>query len=179
MKIRFRFEPRDLWVGVFWDRKPDGLHVVVCLLPMLALTFIFPRRPADFSELQRQLARGRVGVSLHGKIDPKTGEVRVKDIALVSPTGPRDGVLLIDRYSLAATGLSGALEAPARSYREPAPPDPTPPIDSLPEETRTAMRMARAYCPTCGERTEYDPMPMLLGGPSPKCSACARPLFKQ
>lgn len=31
------FEPRDLWVGVFWDRRDDGLHVYVCLFPTLVL----------------------------------------------------------------------------------------------------------------------------------------------
>lgn len=29
------FEPRDLWVGVFWDRRPDGLHIYLCAVPTL------------------------------------------------------------------------------------------------------------------------------------------------
>lgn len=32
-----RFEPRDLWVGVFWDRRLDGFHVYVCPLPTLVI----------------------------------------------------------------------------------------------------------------------------------------------
>lgn len=36
-RAKFRFEPRDLWVGLFWDRRPDGLHVYVCLVPCLVL----------------------------------------------------------------------------------------------------------------------------------------------
>lgn len=34
---RLLFERRDLWVGVFWDRKPDGLHVFLCPIPTVAL----------------------------------------------------------------------------------------------------------------------------------------------
>jgi hypothetical protein len=49
-KIGFQFEPRDLWVGVFWDRRwtirpapgeqydtrhYDSIWVYVCLVPML------------------------------------------------------------------------------------------------------------------------------------------------
>ncbi|AYD83937.1 hypothetical protein SEA_GETALONG_77 [Gordonia phage Getalong] len=34
------FEPRDLWVGVFWDRRPDGLHIYVCPFPTLVLHVI-------------------------------------------------------------------------------------------------------------------------------------------
>lgn len=35
------FEPRDLWVGVFWDRRKDGLHVYVCLLPTIVLHLVW------------------------------------------------------------------------------------------------------------------------------------------
>jgi hypothetical protein len=31
------FERRDLWVGVFWDRKADGLHICLCPFPTLGL----------------------------------------------------------------------------------------------------------------------------------------------
>ena len=40
-----RFEPRDLWVGVFWDRRPDGLHVYVCLVPAFVY-HVYPLIPA-------------------------------------------------------------------------------------------------------------------------------------
>jgi hypothetical protein len=33
MRVRFRIEPRDLWVGLFWDHRSDGLHLFVCPLP--------------------------------------------------------------------------------------------------------------------------------------------------
>lgn len=34
---RVLIERRDLWVGLFWDRRPDGLHVWVCPLPTVAV----------------------------------------------------------------------------------------------------------------------------------------------
>lgn len=27
------FEPRDLWVGVFWDRKNTYLFIYICIVP--------------------------------------------------------------------------------------------------------------------------------------------------
>lgn len=32
-----KFEPRDVWVGLYWDRRYDGLHVYVCLIPMIVM----------------------------------------------------------------------------------------------------------------------------------------------
>ena len=37
MSVRLRFEPRDLWIGVYWDRRPGALVLYVCLLPLLPL----------------------------------------------------------------------------------------------------------------------------------------------
>lgn len=31
------FEPRDLWVGVYWDRTRYELAVYICLIPTLPL----------------------------------------------------------------------------------------------------------------------------------------------
>jgi len=51
--IRLLLEPRDLWVGIFWNRVKLGdfgdefLLVYVCLIPCLPLVFswnIFPGR---------------------------------------------------------------------------------------------------------------------------------------
>ena len=36
---RFHFEPRDLWIGVYWKRYPQALEVFLCLLPTLPLIF--------------------------------------------------------------------------------------------------------------------------------------------
>ncbi len=43
MNARILFEPRDLWIGVFWDRRPAELRVYVCLIPTLPLLLTFPR----------------------------------------------------------------------------------------------------------------------------------------
>lgn len=39
------FEPRDLWVGVFWDRRRyigggTALHVFVCPVPCIVFHFV-------------------------------------------------------------------------------------------------------------------------------------------
>lgn len=31
------FEPRDIWVGVFWKRFPKALEFYLCVLPMIPL----------------------------------------------------------------------------------------------------------------------------------------------
>jgi hypothetical protein len=39
------FEPRDLWIGVYWDRQRpsgfivDSLYVYLCVVPMLVVLF--------------------------------------------------------------------------------------------------------------------------------------------
>lgn len=37
MSIKLFFEPRDMWIGVFWDRRPNELRIYVCLVPCLPL----------------------------------------------------------------------------------------------------------------------------------------------
>ena len=37
LKIQFQFEPRDVWVGVFWRSTPLCMHLYVCLLPLVPL----------------------------------------------------------------------------------------------------------------------------------------------
>lgn len=41
-EIRIVFEPRDLWVGVYWDRQWFALVVYICLIPMLPLKIVLP-----------------------------------------------------------------------------------------------------------------------------------------
>jgi hypothetical protein len=40
MRPTIKFEPRDVWVGWFWDRRSDGTHHYVCILPMLVIHWI-------------------------------------------------------------------------------------------------------------------------------------------
>jgi hypothetical protein len=47
--FNFIFEPRDLWVGVYWDRVTDtvvdnGLRLYVCVIPTFVVLIIFPAR---------------------------------------------------------------------------------------------------------------------------------------
>lgn len=40
--MTIRFEPRDVWVGLFWDRRHDGLHFYVCLVPCIVVHWVRP-----------------------------------------------------------------------------------------------------------------------------------------
>lgn len=33
--LSVKLEPRDAWVGLFWDKRRDGLHVYVCPVPFV------------------------------------------------------------------------------------------------------------------------------------------------
>lgn len=33
--IRWLVEPRDLWIGVYWNRYPSALDLFICVLPAL------------------------------------------------------------------------------------------------------------------------------------------------
>ncbi|GAA2418371.1 hypothetical protein [Mycolicibacterium llatzerense] len=36
-RLTISFEPRDVWIGWFWDRRPDGVHHYLCPLPCLVI----------------------------------------------------------------------------------------------------------------------------------------------
>ncbi len=40
LAVRILFEPRDLWVGLYWDKRDDGLYLYVCIIPMLPLLIV-------------------------------------------------------------------------------------------------------------------------------------------
>lgn len=35
--LALKFDPRDVWVGVYWNPNPGRLDVYVCLLPLLPI----------------------------------------------------------------------------------------------------------------------------------------------
>jgi len=40
-EIKLKFEPRDLWIGVYWDGGHEGrfhwLVIYICVIPMLPI----------------------------------------------------------------------------------------------------------------------------------------------
>jgi hypothetical protein len=38
--MTIKFEPRDVWIGWFWDRRSDGTHHYVCLIPMIVIHWV-------------------------------------------------------------------------------------------------------------------------------------------
>ena len=54
-KMQLQWEPRDLWVGLFWRRSDIAWHIYVCLLPCV---------PVHITRLRGEALRGqRVGDS--------------------------------------------------------------------------------------------------------------------
>lgn len=53
LKAQFQFEPRDIWVGLFWRVNHEmpspycTLHLYLCLVPLIPLhvTILLLRRP--------------------------------------------------------------------------------------------------------------------------------------
>lgn len=43
MSIRVKFEPRDVWIGVYWNREPNALKFYICFLPLLPVIVTVPR----------------------------------------------------------------------------------------------------------------------------------------
>jgi hypothetical protein len=60
VKARLLFEPRDLWVGIYWNRPVRrALQVYVCIVPMLPLlvTLMWPASTSASWETKEE-ARG-------------------------------------------------------------------------------------------------------------------------
>lgn len=53
-------ELRDLWIGIFWDRRLDGFHLFACLVPCLPIHLHWPSNalPLMPSEALRQCEVG-------------------------------------------------------------------------------------------------------------------------
>lgn len=37
LKVQIQWEPRDLWIGVFWRKTDLCLHIYICLLPLVPI----------------------------------------------------------------------------------------------------------------------------------------------
>jgi hypothetical protein len=37
MKMQIEFKLADMWVGAFWQRRGNTLHIWICILPCLPL----------------------------------------------------------------------------------------------------------------------------------------------
>lgn len=46
LKAQFQFEPKDWWIGLFWQRTDVALHLYVCFVPLVPLhvTFALSRK---------------------------------------------------------------------------------------------------------------------------------------
>lgn len=38
--MHLMFEPRDIWIGLYWDLKGRDLHLYLCLIPCFPLHLI-------------------------------------------------------------------------------------------------------------------------------------------
>lgn len=68
IKVRVVFEPRDLWIGAYWDCAPvywrredlifvDRYRVFICLVPMFPILITWNRPNTEKSELYDPLGK--------------------------------------------------------------------------------------------------------------------------
>lgn len=41
IKVRFYWEPRDIWIGLFWDTRGFDIIFWICLIPCFPLQFVW------------------------------------------------------------------------------------------------------------------------------------------
>lgn len=42
--VELQFQPRDTWIGVYWQREEELVHVYVCIVPFLPVVVHVVRR---------------------------------------------------------------------------------------------------------------------------------------
>jgi hypothetical protein len=47
VSVRVLWEPRDLWIGIYWTRSAQRLLIYVCVLPCLPILFSFGVSPTS------------------------------------------------------------------------------------------------------------------------------------
>lgn len=45
--VEFEFEPRDVWLGLYWTRVAYAMHLYICLVPMVPLHITISRPYCD------------------------------------------------------------------------------------------------------------------------------------
>lgn len=64
--MTIRFEPRDIWVGLFWDREGKRTHFYVCLIPCVVIHFYRLNKAARQERTEYMAA---VDVELDSRLD--------------------------------------------------------------------------------------------------------------
>ena len=43
LSAKLLWEPRDLWIGVYWHKKDESLFVYICFVPLLPIRIHYKR----------------------------------------------------------------------------------------------------------------------------------------
>ena len=62
--MTIKWEPRDLWIGLFWDQRQDGKHFYVCLVPTVVIHWVYREHETSVAEQVRSRLRDRVFVAV-------------------------------------------------------------------------------------------------------------------
>ncbi|MHC4864613.1 MAG: hypothetical protein ACYTEX_11040 [Planctomycetota bacterium] len=50
LKAQIQWEPRDMWVGLFWRKTEIAIHLYICLVPLLPLHVTIARKSEEVSD---------------------------------------------------------------------------------------------------------------------------------
>jgi hypothetical protein len=74
---QFQWEPRDLWVGMFWHCTPVAWHVYLCLVPMVPLHILLAHTPVVlWCRLRRRCRHCGAPVPTGPPVDYYTGRAK-------------------------------------------------------------------------------------------------------
>ncbi len=43
LKVQVEWEPRDVWIGLFWHKTVLAVHLYICLIPLMPLHVMWAR----------------------------------------------------------------------------------------------------------------------------------------
>ncbi len=52
--VQLQWEPRDVWVGLFWRKTRIALHLYICFVPLVPLHVTILRAPPTTTQNQAQ-----------------------------------------------------------------------------------------------------------------------------